>query len=245
MEQLIDHYSTLGIEPCANAEQIKKAWRRIARDTHPDIHGEDEIRTERFKKAQKAYTLLSDPEKRSRYDLMRHVESNRRSCLTCGRPVYDNHNLCRFCRIAAEKERKRQKWQRQQAKLRRAKATARARDKAEQHRKAEQHKRDAARNRDIHAQQRIEREFGVFGNDVSMGSASSDELLQSLLAESAIQRADRRYRPNVEFSGDGVIVNLQPGVKIKVDRNTLDKIRQVHRNLTTADKIIRQVRRWF
>ena len=238
--RLIDHYSTLGVESRASQDEIKRAWRRIARETHPDIHGEDKDRTERFKRAQKAYAVLSDPEKRQRYDFLRRVEMSGHSCMTCGRPVYDGHGLCRFCRVAAEQERKQRAWRQQQAELR-----EQAR-KMEAEAQAEALRHEATRREQaMQDQQRMEDEFVVFGNDVGMGVSSSDELLQSLLAESAIRRAGRQHRPSVKIGRDGVTVDLRPGVTVTVDRDTIDRMRRVHRNLTTAERLIRQVRRWF
>jgi len=238
--RLTDHYGTLGVEPRATQDEIKRAWRKIARETHPDIHGEDEQLTDRFKRAQKAYKVLSDPEKRQRYDLLRHVESSRQSCMTCGRPVYDGHGLCRFCRVAAEQERKQRAWRQRQAELREQarRMAAEAQAKARRREAAE-------RDQAMQDQQRMEDEFGVFGNDTGMGLSSSDELLQSLLAESAIRRADRGHRPSVKIGRDGVTVDLRPGVTVTVDRDMVDRMRQVHRNLTTAEKLVRQIRRWF
>lgn len=61
-----DYYAVLGVEREATSEQIKKAYRRLARQLHPDVNPDEE---ERFKEVTKAYEVLSDPQKRELHDL--------------------------------------------------------------------------------------------------------------------------------------------------------------------------------
>jgi molecular chaperone DnaJ len=63
-----DLYEVLGVSRNASAAEIKQAYRRLAREYHPDLHPGDDESEERFKKISVAYEILSDPEKRSRYD---------------------------------------------------------------------------------------------------------------------------------------------------------------------------------
>jgi len=64
-----DYYKILGVEKTANAEAIKKAYRRLARKYHPDVN-KGKGSAERFKEINEAYEVLGDPGKRKRYDAL-------------------------------------------------------------------------------------------------------------------------------------------------------------------------------
>ncbi len=63
-----DYYATLGVARGASQEQIKKAFRKLARQFHPDVAKDKKAAEEKFKEINEAYEVLSDPEKRKKYD---------------------------------------------------------------------------------------------------------------------------------------------------------------------------------
>lgn len=68
-----DYYEVLGISKGADDAEIKKAFRAMAKKYHPDAHPGDKECEEKFKEAQEAYAVLSDPEKRKQYDQFGHA----------------------------------------------------------------------------------------------------------------------------------------------------------------------------
>ena len=65
----VDHYRTLGLKPEATEEDIKKAYRKLAMQYHPDRTGGNPENEEHFKEINEAYRILGDEEKRRRYDI--------------------------------------------------------------------------------------------------------------------------------------------------------------------------------
>lgn len=69
-----DYYQTLGVQKGDSSEDIRKAFKKLARKYHPDVNPGDKKAEERFKEISEAYDVLSDPEKRKKYDTFGSAE---------------------------------------------------------------------------------------------------------------------------------------------------------------------------
>ena len=68
-----DYYEVLGVDKSASAQEIKKAYRKLALKYHPDKNPDDKEAEEKFKEAAEAYEVLSNDEKKAKYDRFGHI----------------------------------------------------------------------------------------------------------------------------------------------------------------------------
>ena len=73
MAEKRDYYEVLGVDKSADDSAIKKAYRQLAKKYHPDLHPGDAEAEKNFKEVNEAYEILSDKEKRARYDQFGHA----------------------------------------------------------------------------------------------------------------------------------------------------------------------------
>lgn len=73
MAEKRDYYEVLGLQKGASEEEIKKAFRKMAMKYHPDKNPGDKEAEEKFKEVNEAYSVLSDPDKKSKYDRFGHA----------------------------------------------------------------------------------------------------------------------------------------------------------------------------
>ncbi|HRP17289.1 MAG TPA: DnaJ domain-containing protein, partial [Ginsengibacter sp.] len=66
--EFVDYYSVLGVPKNASEDDIKKAYRKLARKYHPDVNPNDKDAQRKFQQINEANEVLSDPEKRKKYD---------------------------------------------------------------------------------------------------------------------------------------------------------------------------------
>jgi hypothetical protein len=94
---MADYYKILGLKEAASAAEIKSAYRRLARERHPDVNGGSQRAAREFALISQAYRTLGDPERRNQYDAAR-----RRRRLASFTPSSDNPYLARMRTVAAQ-----------------------------------------------------------------------------------------------------------------------------------------------
>jgi len=82
-----DYYEILGVTKTASAEEIKKAYRKVAMQYHPDRNPGDKEAEEKFKEAAEAYEVLSDDNKKAKYDRFGHQAFARAAAVLAAAPM--------------------------------------------------------------------------------------------------------------------------------------------------------------
>jgi molecular chaperone DnaJ len=85
-----DYYETLGVKRDAPADDLKKAFRQLARKYHPDLNKGSKEAEEKFKEINEAYQVLGDPQKKAQYDQVGHVEFQPGDAASYKTPSYDD-----------------------------------------------------------------------------------------------------------------------------------------------------------
>ena len=87
-----DYYEVLGVDKSASEDEIKRAYKKMARKYHPDLNPDNKEAEEKFKEVNEAYEVLSDSDKKARYDQFgfagvdpNYGAGGRRRCLRCRR----------------------------------------------------------------------------------------------------------------------------------------------------------------
>ena len=92
-----DYYQILGVQPASGMDEIRRAYRRLAKQTHPDMNPDDPQAEERFKEVNEAWAVLGDVEKREEYDRQRtagkaagqEAARQRKDARNAGKPTAD------------------------------------------------------------------------------------------------------------------------------------------------------------
>src|SRR5512145_1602171 len=85
-----DYYETLGVKRDASPDDLKKAFRHLARKYHPDLNKGSKEAEEKFKEINEAYQVLGDPQKKAQYDQVGHVEFKPGDSASYTPPSYDD-----------------------------------------------------------------------------------------------------------------------------------------------------------
>ena len=212
------YYDLLGVANSATTDEIKLAWRKVAKATHPDRYPDDSSKHKRFIQAKEAYDVLSDYDRRRFYD---YELLARRAivCPSCGKPKMPTHRMCVWCALARVKTPPRPEEAH-------AKEPPPPPDDNEPYVDEPPHPDPAHDERDS-------------GSPWPFRGINPDDLLDQVLSQGAF-RAARGLHPDIRFG-----VHIGPNLKVDIEGETVELLRDVHRNLSAAQRLAQRIRRWF
>jgi ribosomal protein L40E len=256
------HYETLGINDNAEPDAIRTAWKRVARDTHPDRNPDDPKALERFLLAKEAYETLSDEGRRAVYDTEQQMAwlrfEGRTRCASCGATVGPAADRCVRCAILEHRKKTAEVVARTRAEMVRLQAEMAA-ERATRAEKAKAKARETGRVSQRSIPPRPKKkpirtiDFGL-GADI-LGryrlddlfveapiGLSSTGLLEALLSEAAIRSSLGAVDPARERAGQTVVsfTHGDTQVQLKIDPTT---IRDVNGTLRSAARVMAAIRR--
>jgi len=263
-------YDLLGVAEDASTGEIKRSWRTIAKQCHPDYHPDDSVRLALFKRAKHAYEVLSDPASRQDYD-QSLAASRVPKCVGCGSGAIPGQRFCYFCAAAFVREREREEARKaevlRQAEAARKRAAEAMRRRAEEAKCAQEARakaKEKARTARIRAKQKAEeaarpREYDWRADpdelmdrtpfDYDYGSSSdslnADDLFSVILSEAAIRSAAGAAR---RAGVKSVTVNVKTeggSVEVTVNKDMAKLSREVGSTLRAASKMAESVSKWW
>ena len=227
-------YDILGVEKEATEEEIKLAWRTIAKETHPDRHNNDTGLVERFKKCKDAYETLVESSLRKAYDAQLRGPS-----IAEFMGAWVQAHQSEVHRREAQQEKKEEESKKKKTPRAKPSSSNYAQDQA----RLEKEFGWTADPANYDSMMGKEEEDPTAQYDTPIDGLNSDDLLQALLSEAVLKAAMREDRFKVD--GNRVEVTLSPDMKVTIDSHTVKNLRKVHRNLRQMERLVNGVKRWW
>lgn len=214
MSGLIDHYSILGVSPDSTQDQIKLAWRELARSHHPDRGGD----SEKFSKIKDSYDVLSDPSKRKVYDSARSFAKSLKC--SCGKAKMPGSDLCVWCGMRRSQEANKIKDDERSAQRK-----AIIKDMASKIFGSGKNKGGSK---------------GSVNSSPTVGWPTGDEIFETMMAEAAVRSGLLDAGLDMDFH---VKFDPLTG-QVQLSGKTVEAMKKVHENLEAVNRIVDGVKRY-